>query len=185
MQAIGNFITEKFNAVVSFRYRDKIVGDSRPCTHLGIWNGIVGGIKSVVNKIIGAINGMIGGLNKVKFSVPSWVPLMGGKSFGFSIPKIPTLHTGTDYFMPPGGAREGLALLERGEQVISRDQAGKARELNININFSGLPAGTDETAIKQFLLRALREPGVGAPSTKHSMTTQEPPGPAGGSNVYL
>lgn len=98
MQAIGNFITEKFNAVVSFLggIRDKIIGVFQTVKDriLGIWNGIVAGIKSVINSVIAAINGMIGGLNKVKFSVPSWVPLMGGKSFGFNIPKIPKLASG-------------------------------------------------------------------------------------------
>lgn len=96
---------------------------------LSIWAGIVSGIKGFVNRIIDAINSMIRGMNKLKWDVPSWVPLIGGKKFGISIPIIPRLHSGTDYFMPSGGAREGLALLERGEKVVPRSGAVKDREV--------------------------------------------------------
>ncbi len=37
---------------------------------------------------------MIRGLNKVSFSAPDWVPGIGGKSFGISIPRIPMLASG-------------------------------------------------------------------------------------------
>ena len=56
---------------------------------LGIWNGIKSGIAGCVNGIIRCVNGMINGLNKFSFEVPDWVPMMGGKSFGFNIPSIP------------------------------------------------------------------------------------------------
>ena len=59
-----------------------------------IWNGIWSTIKGFINKIIDGINKMIGGLNKLKFDAPDWVPVIGGKSFGISIPRIPRLATG-------------------------------------------------------------------------------------------
>lgn len=75
-----------------------------------IWNGIVSTIKGAINGIIGGINGMIRGianginaviraLNKLHFSIPDWVPGLGGKSFGFNIgevsaPQIPLLAKG-------------------------------------------------------------------------------------------
>jgi len=37
---------------------------------------------------------MIRGLNKLKFKAPNWVPIIGGKSFGISIPTIPRLARG-------------------------------------------------------------------------------------------
>jgi len=40
---------------------------------------------------------LIGGINKIKIDVPDWVPLLGGKTFGFNIPsisKIPYLAKG-------------------------------------------------------------------------------------------
>lgn len=75
-----------------------------------VWDGIWKAIKNVVNSIIGGINGMIRGvcsgvnfvikaLNKIHFEIPDWVPLLGGKSFGFNIgqitaPQIPLLAQG-------------------------------------------------------------------------------------------
>lgn len=53
-----------------------------------IWNGIGRGIQSCVNGIISVINGMVRAMNKISFTVPSWIPGMGGKSFGFNLPTI-------------------------------------------------------------------------------------------------
>lgn len=76
----------------------------------GIFNGMWEVIKSVINTIIGGINGMIAGiegglnavigaLNTLHWEIPSWVPGLGGKGFGFDIPKanfgrIPELANG-------------------------------------------------------------------------------------------
>ena len=60
----------------------------------GICDSVSGFFKGMVNGVIRALNSMIGGLNKLKFDVPDWVPLLGGKKFGFSIPKIPLLARG-------------------------------------------------------------------------------------------
>lgn len=59
-----------------------------------IWNGIWNIIKGFINLIIKGINAMIRGLNKLKFSIPDWVPVIGGKSFGINIPQIPMLAEG-------------------------------------------------------------------------------------------
>ncbi len=88
-----------------------------------IWKGIVNSIIGFVNKIIDAINGMIGQLNKVSFSVPSWVPGLGGKRFGFNIPtlaRIPMLAQGGIVMRPT------LAMIgEAGpEAVVPLDRAG-------------------------------------------------------------
>jgi TP901 family phage tail tape measure protein len=133
LDTVKQFVIDRFNSVVSFLtgIRDRIVGVFQAVRDriLSIWQGIVSGIKGFVNRIIDAINSMIRGMNRLKWDVPSWVPLIGGKKFGISIPIIPRLHSGTDYFMPPGGAREGLALLERGEKVVPRSGTAKDREV--------------------------------------------------------
>lgn len=59
-----------------------------------IWDGLITVLKTPLNWIIDAINTVIGGLNKIRFSIPSWVPGLGGKSFGINIPTIPQLATG-------------------------------------------------------------------------------------------
>ncbi len=88
-----------------------------------IWKGILNGIIGFINKIIDAMNGMIRGLNRISFSIPSWVPLIGGKSFGFNIStiaNIPMLASGGIVTAPT------LAMLgEAGpEAVVPLDRAG-------------------------------------------------------------
>lgn len=83
----------------------------------GIWNGIVSVLESAVNLIIKGINWLISQLNKVSFTLPSWVPVIGGKSFGFNIPSIseisiPRLAQGT--VVPPN--REFMAVLGDNKQ---------------------------------------------------------------------
>ena len=78
----------------------------------GVWNGVVMILESAVNLIIRGINWLISQLNKIHFTVPSWVPGIGGKSIGINIPAvgeihIPRLAQGT--VIPPN--REFLAVL--------------------------------------------------------------------------
>jgi hypothetical protein len=66
--------------------------------------------KSAFNRIARLWNGSIG---KLSFSVPGWVPGLGGKSF--SLPKLPELDTG-------GFVRsDGLAVIHKGETVVPAD----------------------------------------------------------------
>lgn len=62
-------------------------------------NAIIGFINGLISGVVSGINGMIGALNKIHFRVDDWVPLIGGKSFGFNIgyvtaPQIPLLANG-------------------------------------------------------------------------------------------
>lgn len=103
-----------------------------------IWNGIVGTIKGAVNGIIGGINGMIRGivsginsvisaLNRFNVKIPDWVPLFGGKTFGFNLrkisaPQIPYLAEGG--FVKPNTPQ--LAMIgdnrHQGEIVAPEDK---------------------------------------------------------------
>ena len=78
----------------------------------GIWNNIVAIIESAINFIIDGINLLISALNTIHFEIPDWVPLIGGKSFGISIPLVsqvalPRLAEGA--VIPPN--REFMAVL--------------------------------------------------------------------------
>lgn len=62
-----------------------------------LWNkceGFRNFFKGFINLIIKGINAVIGGLNKVKFDIPDWVPVIGGKEFGFNIKEIPLMAKG-------------------------------------------------------------------------------------------
>lgn len=54
-------------------------------------NTIIGGVESMANGVVNAINGMIRALNGISFTIPDWVPALGGKRFGLSIPTISTI----------------------------------------------------------------------------------------------
>lgn len=78
----------------------------------GIWNNIVAIIEAAINFIIDGINLLISALNTIHFEIPDWVPLIGGKSFGISIPLVsqvalPRLAEGA--VIPPN--REFMAVL--------------------------------------------------------------------------
>ena len=78
----------------------------------GIWNNIVAIIEAAINFIIGGINLLISALNTIHFEIPDWVPIIGGKSFGISIPLVsqvalPRLAEGA--VIPPN--REFMAVL--------------------------------------------------------------------------
>ena len=73
-----------------------------------VWNGckdFVGAafssladmVKVPINAVIAIVNGAIAKINDIKFTVPEWVPGIGGKGWeGLNIPQIPTLAKGTD-----------------------------------------------------------------------------------------
>lgn len=78
----------------------------------GAWNGIVSLLEGAVNLMIQGLNWLISQMNKISFSVPDWVPSIGGKKLGVNIPslpeaKIPRLAQGA--VIPPN--REFLAVL--------------------------------------------------------------------------
>ena len=54
----------------------------------GIINTILSGINGMIGGIESAINWVIGGMNKLHWTIPSWVPGIGGKGFGFDIPEV-------------------------------------------------------------------------------------------------
>ena len=83
----------------------------------GVWNNIVAALEGAVNLIIKGINWLISQLNKVSFTIPDWVPAIGGNNFGFNIPSIseisiPRLAQGS--VIPPN--REFLAVLGDNKQ---------------------------------------------------------------------
>jgi hypothetical protein len=76
-----------------------------------VFTGIVDLLKSPFNMLIAGANAVIGGLNAMSITVPSWVPFIGGKELGFSIPEIPMFETG-------GTVEEtGMAIVHKGETI--------------------------------------------------------------------
>ena len=87
------------------------------------FSALTGLVKAPLNAVISLINSAIGGLNKLHISIPDWVPGLGGKEFGISIPQIPMLATGGIATQPSICGEGGYP-----EYVISTDP--KYREQN-------------------------------------------------------
>ena len=82
----------------------------------GLWDGLVAIVKAPINAVIDLINKAIGALNSISVTIPDWVPIVGGNTFGIDIPTIPMLAT--------GGFTDGVSIAgEAGmEAVISFDK---------------------------------------------------------------
>ncbi len=89
----------------------------------GAFTALVGIIKAPINTIIGMINGIISKINGVGFTIPDWVPVIGGQGFALNIPEIPMLAT--------GGFTNGVSIAgEAGQEaVISFDSAVRAENI--------------------------------------------------------
>lgn len=88
-----------------------------------IINNVIGIIEGMANAVVAAINTMIRAINTINFTVPDWIPGVGGNSVGFNIPEvnkvsIPRLADGTvirggDPFMAVlGDQRRGQTNIE-------------------------------------------------------------------------
>jgi len=78
---------------------------------------LVGIVKAPINGVIEIIDSAIGALDSIHVSIPSWVPLVGGDTFGVNIPKIPTLATGGLVMPQPGGTTVQVAEAGQAEIV--------------------------------------------------------------------
>ncbi|WP_240509010.1 hypothetical protein [Streptomyces agglomeratus] len=118
---IAKFVNvDKIVAVVSKGFKSGMkAASSAVSTAIGVMVPILKGIGNVLlapfRAFATAINTIIGALNGFKVSIPSWVPVFGGKKFSLSLPKIPVPHLAKGGVVQPrnGGT---LALIgEAGE----------------------------------------------------------------------
>ena len=109
----------------------------------GYLNTVMGFYKSIFNGIASLWNNTIG---KLSFTIPSWVPGLGGK--GFSVPQIPMLAD--------GGIVTGPTLAMIGEQgpeaVVPLDRGMGMGNVTININ-----ANVADASLGDVIVNALRQ----------------------------
>ena len=68
-------------------------------------NMILSAIEFLVNKIIDAFNSFKKAINKISFDIPDWIPVIGGKKWGFNLKmsdqvSLPRLATGNVAYEP-------------------------------------------------------------------------------------
>lgn len=122
-----------------------------------VFGGIVGAARGPVNGVISMINRAISALNGFHVNIPDWVPLIGGQSWGLSIPHIPMLAKGgtvTDAgWTIVGEHGPELLNLPAGAQVNPNyDDAAAPREVTFN-NYAPL-GSTPAQELETFANRA-------------------------------
>ena len=112
-------------------------------------NSIIDFINGMIRAIASGINAVVSGLNTIRVTIPSWIPVYGGSSWGVNVPyvsapQIPHLATGA--VIPPNAAfaavlgdQKAGRNLEAPEDLIRqivREESGQGSQ-NITINFEG------------------------------------------------
>lgn len=110
----------------------------------GVFNGIVQIAENAINYIVDSLNGM-------SFDVPDWIPVIGGKKFGFELSQVrlPRLASGT---VVPPRAGEFAAILgdnNREAEVVSPVSTIEQALRNVMEEFGGLGGG--DITIKAYL----------------------------------
>lgn len=107
----------------------------------GVVSWVGAPFRAAFNAVADYWNATIGSL---RFSVPDWVPGIGGRSFGGS--RMPKFHTGGTVPGAPG--QETVAVLQAGERVLNRPNADRPAEIVIR---------ADDSATSRFLLALLQD----------------------------
>lgn len=169
-QTYGNFISSLFNSIKQWLsgiiefISGVFTGDWTKAWEgvkdifKGIWNGIITAVEYAINFIINGINLLISALNTIHFEVPDWVPLIGGRSFGISIPLVsnvalPRLASGA--VIPPN--REFLAVLgdQKSGTNIETPLATMVQAFKQAMNETGGMGGRQITVVMQLDHREL------------------------------
>ena len=153
MDEIRATIEEKWSGIKKW-FNDNVAPKFTKKFWVEKFDGIKQGAKSVLNGIIGivekSVNGIIAKLNTLHWSIPDWVPGVGGKSFGFDIKEISIPRLATGAVIPPNqeflavlGDQKSGRNLEAPEglirQIMREELAGMmgSGEVNVNIEFTG------------------------------------------------
>lgn len=169
-QTYGNFISGLFNSIKQWLsgiiefISGVFTGDWTKAWEgvkdifKGIWNGIITTVEYAINFIINGINLLISALNTIHFEIPDWVPLIGGRSFGISIPLVsnvalPRLAQGA--VIPPN--REFLAVLgdQKSGTNIETPLATMVQAFKQAMNETGGMGGRQITIVMQLDHREL------------------------------
>lgn len=128
-----------------------------------VFGNLFGGLANIakvpINAVIGAINSVVGAINSCGFTIPDWVPVVGGKSFSINLPEIPMLAAGGIAVAPTlaeigeGGEPEAVlplsklaALLDEWTQRPERTGAGSAGSMG-PVPSGGNPPATGSEVI--------------------------------------
>ena len=104
-------------------------------------NGVISLLNSMVARLVSALNAVVGVANRLSFTVPSWVPGIGGRHFGVNMPYVSTpsipylakgavLPAGKPFLAMVGDQRHGtnveapLSTIQEAVALVMEDQTG-------------------------------------------------------------
>ena len=154
------------------------------------WDGIVEYLRGAVNSVIGLLNGMLGrfssavnsaidGANSLSFSIPEWVPIIGGRSFSpnlsyMNTPQIPYLAKGAVLpankpFMAVVGDQRHGTNIEAPLATIQQAVAGVMQD-HIRSNLAGHEATVE---VLRQILEAVLGIRIGDDTIAHAVSRYE------------
>lgn len=142
-------VKTKFNQV--FQGIQDFIGD--------IFQGLVGLIRGPLNSVISFMNRIIDKINGFSFTVPDWVPGIGGQTIGFNLPHIPALAAGgfvtgpTTALIGEAGP-EVVTPLKDFERMMGIDGRGKGPTIIYNA------APNESLSSEQQLVNAVHRAGI-------------------------
>lgn len=133
---VGSTIRGAFDGVAGF------IGNA--------FNAVLGVVRGPINGLIGLVNNAIRGLNSLSVTIPDWVPIVGGQTWGLSIPTIPMLAKG-------GIIREGGRVLvgERGPEFLDLPRGAQVTPLDRR---DALPGGNAGIHIEKIEINEAEDP---------------------------
>jgi hypothetical protein len=136
----------------------------------GLITGFEWGVNGIISMFESMINWIVDGLNCISFDVPDWVPLIGGKTFGFNIPRVSFGRVSIPRLAEGGFPEQGQMFIAReaGAEMVGSIGRRTAVANNDQI-VSGIAGGVAEANEEQntllreqnSLLRAILEKDSG------------------------
>lgn len=116
-------------------------------------NGVIGFLNGMISGVVAGINAVIRAINSIRFTLPGWIPGIGGRGVGFNLntvtaPRIPYLAQGAvlpanrPFLAVVGDQKNGTnveAPLETIQQALANVLAQRTEEMQtrVTVNFTG------------------------------------------------
>lgn len=125
---------------------DPVVADAK-----GSFNKVIADVEKLINGVIGGVNWLISQLNRIQIDIPSWVPAIGGKHFGFSIAPVATKSLPR---LEEGGVLQSAGLFVANENGVPELVGRMGHQAAVANN------GQIQDGIAQAVLSALLDTGM-------------------------